>query len=52
MLHTNFQGHRYFGFREEHFLSFLPTMGMAARAISTNFRPQPLPHPIEAPYEK
>ena len=30
MLHTNFQGHRPFGFGEEDFLKFLPYRGMAA----------------------
>ena len=30
MLHTNFQGHRPFGSKEEEFLSFLQHMYMAA----------------------
>ena len=30
MIHTNCQGHRFFGSREEDFLRFLPCMGMAA----------------------
>ena len=33
MLHTNFQGHRPVGSREEEFFMFLPYMGMAAILI-------------------
>ena len=41
MLHTNFQGHQSFGLGEEHFLWFLPYMGMAVILVECeqNFFP-------------
>ena len=52
MRHTNFQGHRPFGSRED-FYMFLPYMGMAAilsrdldRLIKLSFS-----HPMEAPHK-
>ena len=33
MLHTQFQGHRSIGSRDEDFLRFLPYMGMAAMLV-------------------
>ena len=53
MLHTNFQGHRHFGSREEDFLRFLPYMGIAAILVNDldHLNNLSFPHPMEAPCE-
>ena len=47
MLHTNFQGHRLFGSREEDYLTRYGR-GYVTWTIWTNF---PFPHPMKAPHE-
>ena len=54
MLHTNFQGHRSFDYREDvFFFRFLPYMGMAAILVSDldHLIKLLIPHPMEAPYK-
>ena len=53
MLHTNFQGHRPFGSREEESLMFLPYMSMAAILVLDldHLNRVSCPYPIKAPHE-